>query len=266
LLTFCSFNRREDDFNTLYDYNNYLNEVEDITYDLINGSASKAEAAEKKLGAYAQSHRQEIARNALLAKEENASRKSREEASREQARLRREAELREDEMERQARLEGKRDIINQLAASDGDADAILKRALTKRTVPVKSSSLEDDMETMNGDTLDRGLKKRVAPGPEKPYDPFHDMQLENRYYVVQDRYPAPWLDGFSSDKKHVGGGYEMHEYFSKTLFEAFSGFGVFVQEEVADRSLATSAFDAVVAPGKGIGAKIKADITMDDVF
>lgn len=173
----------------------------------------------------------------------------------------------EDEMERQARVEGRRDIINQLAASDGDANAILKRAQTRRTVPVKTNAGENGTETLNGDAfVIKGLKKRMVPEPEKPYDPFHDMLVDSTYYIVQDHYPAPWLDGFASDKKHVGGGYEMHEYFSKTMFEAFSGLGVFVQEEVADRSLATGAFDTIAAPGKGIEAKVKADTTMDDVF
>lgn len=259
-----SFNRREDDFDTLLDFNNYLNEVEDVTYDLIHGTIPEIEAAEKKLQAHAAANRAEIQRNALLAKEESASLKSREAAAKEQARSRYEAELREEELERQARLQERQEVLNQLA-SGGDATVILKKAQARRTVPINKGAI--DGAASDDAFVIKGLKKRTAAEPEKTYDPFHDLELGSSYFVVQDRYPASWLEGLINDKKHIGGGYEMREYYTKTLFEAFSGFGVFVQEEVADRTLATGAFDGTITNTHSPAARKQVqDVSMDDVF
>jgi CDK-activating kinase assembly factor MAT1 len=53
--TWRSFNKTEEDFETLLDYNNYLAEVEDLIYDVTNGINPEACAA--KIKAYEDAHR-----------------------------------------------------------------------------------------------------------------------------------------------------------------------------------------------------------------
>ena len=67
----------------------------------------------------------------------------------------------------------------------------------------------------------------------------------------------------------MAGGYSLHEYYARTMFEAFSGLGVFIGDEVAGRnqpavppSIATAA--AVEASGGKV--KIEHKMELDDVF
>ncbi|KAG5185926.1 CDK-activating kinase assembly factor MAT1-domain-containing protein [Tribonema minus] len=55
------FNKTEEDFETLLEYNNYLAEVEDLIYDLTNGV--DVEACLAKIRAYEDAHREEIIQN-----------------------------------------------------------------------------------------------------------------------------------------------------------------------------------------------------------
>ncbi|KAJ8122569.1 hypothetical protein ONZ43_g1273 [Nemania bipapillata] len=59
----AAYNMVEDDFETLRDYNNYLQDVEDLTFDLISGGDAERDAAEQKLLHREQQFREEIERN-----------------------------------------------------------------------------------------------------------------------------------------------------------------------------------------------------------
>ncbi|EME88099.1 uncharacterized protein MYCFIDRAFT_127703 [Pseudocercospora fijiensis CIRAD86] len=63
------FNRREDEFETIRDYNDYLNDVEDITFNLIN--KIDLEETERRFEQYEKAHQAEIAENASLAQQES---------------------------------------------------------------------------------------------------------------------------------------------------------------------------------------------------
>ena len=94
-----SFNRREDDFVSLLAYNDYLEKVENFTWNLINGV--DVEETEKTISAYAEENRREISRNESVAAQEAQSRKARAAEEQELTRLRREDARREDELERE---------------------------------------------------------------------------------------------------------------------------------------------------------------------
>eukprot|EP00823_Brevimastigomonas_motovehiculus_P005244 TRINITY_DN375_c1_g1_i1.p1 TRINITY_DN375_c1_g1~~TRINITY_DN375_c1_g1_i1.p1 ORF type:complete len:254 (+),score=51.42 TRINITY_DN375_c1_g1_i1:89-850(+) len=57
------FNMRRDDFKTLGEYNDYLETVQDIVFDLTYGSKSEQIQAEKKVLEYERKHREQIQRN-----------------------------------------------------------------------------------------------------------------------------------------------------------------------------------------------------------
>ncbi|KAF2210824.1 hypothetical protein CERZMDRAFT_44492 [Cercospora zeae-maydis SCOH1-5] len=75
------FNRREDEFESLRDYNDYLNDVEDITFNLIN--RIDEEDTERRFREYETAHQREIAENASLAEQESMSYSSLQKAERE---------------------------------------------------------------------------------------------------------------------------------------------------------------------------------------
>jgi CDK-activating kinase assembly factor MAT1 len=131
-----------------------------------------------------------------------------------------------------------------------------------------------EREESNGSARDpgltiRGLKKKEAPVAEKPYDPFGGVDLTPSRYVLQDDYENEWLSSAKSDQRHMAGGYSLQEYYARTMFEAFSGLGVFMEDEVAGRSQPTapSAVGTAAAAEASSGKiKIEHKMELDDVF
>ncbi|KAK3062024.1 TFIIH/NER complex subunit, partial [Teratosphaeriaceae sp. CCFEE 6253] len=77
------FNRREEDFESLLAYNNYLNDVEDITFNLINNI--DLDETNKKFDAYSKAHEKEIEENAQMAVQEKQSFSAMQKLERQQA-------------------------------------------------------------------------------------------------------------------------------------------------------------------------------------
>ncbi|KAK7526369.1 CDK-activating kinase assembly factor MAT1-domain-containing protein [Phyllosticta citriasiana] len=276
------FNRREDEFESIQDYNNYLNDVEDVTYDLIH--RVNIEAAEAKLRQYAESNAASIKENKSLAEEEANAWEAAQAEEKEQARLRREAAVREDEELARERLEGRRDVLNQLASGQGDAKKItqthLKRANQTRAsgstpmlpssssrVSAKAPAPSNGAPSASGFQI-KGLKKRLPKEPEKPFDPFDGDTDARKYTVPKERYDWDYLDSFAKAvPAAVAGGYDFREYYSRALCDAFAGFTVFVQDELAATYSSTEAPQVVTkaAAVAGVGVA-KADVNMDDVF
>ena len=121
---------------------------------------------------------------------------------------------------------------------------------------------------MPGLTL-RGLKKREAPVVEKPYDPFGGVDLTPSRYVLQDDYQSEWLANAKSDQRHMAGGYSMQEYYARTMFEAFSGLGVFIEDEVVSKPppVASSGVASMAAVQASTGKlRLESKMDLDDVF
>ena len=282
------FNRREDDFETLRDYNNYLNDVEDITFNLVN-NIDVAES-EKKLQKYKEENGQSIKHNATLDNDEKAELQAQQAAEKEHAKLRRDAARRELEEEKREKEQGQRQIIDKLASGQGNAEKIIREG--ERIMLKRSSARRADMETTdvpvqvtdafangngsngNGSTASdafviRGLKKRTAPEPEKPYDAFGGLNYVNQYYVLQDKYDWEWLDAARNDVAYTAGGYDVNEYTQRAFSEAFAGLGVCVADEMTKKDAVMS--QTVREPAvtqqrkaKVAGGNIKANA--DDVF
>ena len=96
--------------------------------------------------------------------------------------------------------------------------------------------------------LIQGLKPIEVVEPEKPYDPFGGMEQKRDYYVLQDHYEHSWLDKARTDPVITAGGYDVKEYYSRTMHEAFAGLGCFIADEVAARdALAAKSTPTVAA-------------------
>jgi CDK-activating kinase assembly factor MAT1 len=282
------FNRREDEFESLRAYNDYLNEVEDLTFNLIEGI--DLDATEKRVRRYEKENRASIEANSAAAAAEAQTDEARRAAEREHARARRAAARREEEEERLAREEGRLNVLERLAQGDsGDAEAIVAREARK--VTLKKSSMRKKAAAAAQDTVVdpfahkpgelvtdesgglsfKGLKKRVAPAPEAAYDPFAGIRDEKQWFVEKsDGYEWNWLDTAKNDTRHTAGGYDFQSYTTRALVDAFAGLGVLIGDEVADRDVGAGAMGSVVAAtavaDEGKKKKPKAELKADDVF
>ncbi|PCH01677.1 Cdk-activating kinase assembly factor (MAT1) [Penicillium occitanis (nom. inval.)] len=282
-------NRREDEFDSKLDWDNFLEQRETMIMNLVSGiDVAKTEADLRK---YEASNLDSIRANQARASQEASSFLEQQSFEQEQARLRRMAAREEYEREQRELAAGREEVLSRLASGrPGDAASIaregqkilLKKSSARRSeeerlrqkqaalrgekvkgVRVVSATTDSDAEP----SLIKGLKKVILPEPEKPYDPFGGIQADKRdYYVLQEHYPSQWLEQARNNATFSAGGFDVKEYYSRTLFEAFAGLGVFVDEEIPKRDNlgGVTSKDAVATTGAAQQAAIVR--ASDDVF
>ncbi|OLN86823.1 RNA polymerase II transcription factor B subunit 3 [Colletotrichum chlorophyti] len=261
-------NKVEDDFETLDDYNGYLEWVETLTFDIISGTEAEKKAAEARLIEWEQAHKAEIERNRRLAKESEAERVARFQAEKEEALRRRQEAMREDAAEKAEEQRMREKMLDGLASQDvGEAKQALNRVLLKRRGQARLASAAGslaDATSAPGLSI-RGLKKERKRVVEdnKPYDPFGGLKLDMERYTMAplDEYHNHWVDEARRKDDIVVGGYSAEEYLSRAMFEAFSGLGVFIDDEKGPERVATAEAALVASTGQ---TTQKMDV--DDVF
>lgn len=272
------FNRVEDDFETLRDYNDYLQMVEDLTFDLVSGDEPTRARANADLREYERQHRAEIDRNRKAGREADETARRRLTAEREAARQRRLEAAREAEEERLERARSNEEALDQLARGDGGqvARVQLKRRGQQRAAalaPPEADAAAAEVTGATGRLSIRGLKeKKKTPEHTAPYDPFAGYDFHPDRYRLRDTFVNDWLNGFARDPKHATGGYNVREYYARAMFDAFSGLGVFVDDEKETGVLDMSARE-VADFGAGMAAEQSGPVVapsvrmeVDDVF
>ncbi|KAK4132526.1 CDK-activating kinase assembly factor [Trichocladium antarcticum] len=233
------FNQVEDDFETLRDYNNHLQTVEDLTFDLVSGAEPRRAAAEATLQRWEAEHKAEIERNRRAGREADEQSRRRLAAERDAARHRRAEAVREAEeekMERERTREAELDSLAQGAEGGGVGGP--QRVQLKRRGQAASRAVEAAVGAAVTTAADvgrlsiRGLKeKKRGPAAEGPYDPFGGMDFVPSRYQVRPGLAHPGIDKYRLDPGHVTGGYSFDEHTARAMFEAFAGLGVFIEDE-----------------------------------
>lgn len=243
------FNRRQEEFETLLDWNNYLEEVESLVFDIVEGSDVVRKKAEESLKAYAEEYKAEIQESARAEREEKEVTRRMQALAADGAFRERMAAVKAEEEEKADVARMKRQTLDALAKGDGDARQITRRVQKtiletserRRGDLAKSVAVESATRAREEGLTIRGLKKKTGPIEKKPYDPFDGLDLTASRYVLQDSYENEWLGGAVNDTRHMVGGYSLQEYYARTMFEAFSGLGVFIDSEVGEREASTKA-------------------------
>lgn len=222
-------NKQESDFERLIDYNNYLETVEETTWNLILGI--DVEETERKLRLWEEAQKAELNPNATfrrIADQPEASQLS--ESSH--------VVLKKGGTQRKA-----------LAASSGN---------TPDPFAVDESGKRDTGFVF------AGLKKRKAPPPEEAFDPFDGWSIQPQYYTLQDKHDYKWLTAYDSDPSYYAGGWDTNDYYSRMMGEAFGGMCIFLEDEkVAPLGSGDIEVGTQNAASAALGMK---DVVMDDVF
>ncbi|KAK4188516.1 hypothetical protein QBC35DRAFT_496100 [Podospora australis] len=236
------FNQVEDDFETLEAYNDYLQQVEDLTFDLVNGSESKRREVEATLQQYEAEHKADIERNRKAGREADEQSRRRLAAERDAARQRRLDAMREAEEEKLERVRNREAEIDSLAKGQPIGTQFKRRGQANRALEAAVNATATATAGLSGSLADvgklsiRGLKeKKKAPAPEGPYDPFGGMDFAtSRFKFVPGTLSHPSIERYKTDPQHIQhitGGYGFEEYTARALFEAFAGLGVFIEDE-----------------------------------
>ncbi|KAI1803602.1 CDK-activating kinase assembly factor [Daldinia bambusicola] len=262
------FNMAPEDFVSLRDYNDYLQQVEDLTFDLVNGDEADQRNAEQKLLAYEQKHKEDIEKNKKKGREADSLRRQREAAEAEAARQRRLEEQREEERARAEEASINAEVMEALERGEpGTAAEIQARIIAQKRARVAeiagshfpsllgntATTTTNDLSNSNNnpggnpgsglgsDTLlsIRGLKDKNKRDEDadyylRPYDAFAGLDLKPTRYELRDRYENPWLEDARTRDDHRVPGYSAREYEARAMFDAFAGLGVFIEEEKKD--------------------------------
>jgi len=265
-----TFNRRQEEFTDLLAYNNYLEQVEEITFNLLyNINVPQTEA---KLAAYASQNAPTIARNAALSNQETANAEAQVAAQKEDARLRREEARREQDDEKREREEGRREIVEKIANSNEDPDKIaregqkvvLKRSTARRTLAEKTRRQADlDNGTAPPLYQIQGLRPVEEAAPDKAYDPFGELSFRPQYYTPSRDLKHEWLEPARTDVQINVGGYDAGDYCARALVESFAGLGVWIEEEITERDKGVGKGITTVATAAAGGA---GEMSGDDVL
>ena len=244
------FNKVEEDFETLDDYNDYLYMVECLTDDLVNGKDEAKRKAETQLMEWETQNKADIERNRRLARESDDARQKRIAAEQEAARQRRMQDFQADADEKANAVKLREEMLNTLQNAEvGRATEAMNRIMLKKRGQQKRDSA---LDTLGGGLSIRGLRdKKVVVDDNKPYDPYGGLDLAPKRVDLApeelETYHSEWMDVIRTKHDYKVGGYSPDEYLTRALFEAFSGLGVFVGDEKVDRGVATAgAADAAV--------------------
>ncbi|KAI0105956.1 CDK-activating kinase assembly factor [Daldinia grandis] len=273
------FNMTQDDFVSLRDYNDYLQQVEDLTFDLVNGDETEQRNAEQKLLAYEQKHKEDIEKNKKKGREADSLRKQREAAEAEAARQRRLEDQREEERARAEEASINAEVMEALERGEpGTAAEIQARIIAQKRARVAEIAgshfpsllhASDTPAPTSTDTLlsIRGLKDKSKRDEDadyylRPYDAFAGLDLKPTRYELRERYDNPWLEDARSRDDHRVPGYSTREYEARAMFDAFAGLGVFVAEEKADaqKALGTAGAEEAARTGRTTGVKVEEDV------
>lgn len=228
------FNKQESDFSTLREYNDYLEDIEHIVYNLTNGV--DVEDTRKKIENYRRENKELITRNrqikshdmmyldALLEEEQQITEERKQEYQ---------------FMEKQTlnqKKKNKEALLDELIYSDRPADQVIASHVSNQQnqdAPIykaRPKAKKKAIETSSGARLGVGYQDNFLPIPKVEEIPYEYMEVE--VYTFGPEAPSS-LEKLTSDGyvRHirpaspsgVGGGYKEHMACQRAVEEAFSG-------------------------------------------
>jgi CDK-activating kinase assembly factor MAT1 len=240
------FNKRADEFATQREWDDYLEKVEEMIFSLTNAGNDK-DKAEARLLEYEAANKEAIKRNSERERAEKEVWRVRHAAEKEEVRLAREAKARLEEEERAEAVERRRAQIDALASGDHEAVNRVKRVYEKRAeermrIIEAARGLREGreiaMQTLFANARVVSLEDEDGDGDEYKWEPLgkDGVREKSRYFVPleggKDDYgPNDWVDSFVAKAEVDAGGWDRNEWSQKTLFEAFSGLTVFLDEQ-----------------------------------
>ncbi|KAJ1556338.1 Rhodanese- sulfurtransferase [Cladochytrium tenue] len=210
--------RLEDFNNDLKLYNDYLEEVEDIMFNLINDV--DVQATNEKIERFRQENKELIAANMSKQINEDKMITHRLKREREEKIKRKEAYIAQAMDEARAKEMEKESVINELVNSDMSAQDIIenfrkKQASAAEALPrVEVPSLSfDDEETSAPIVLD----------DQADFDAMDNLYKESILLSIAPSYNDPWTHGLNSNPQARGSGFLAHWTYSRAIFSAFAG-------------------------------------------
>lgn len=236
-------NKFEEDFETREDYDKFLEDREDVIFELSNlesTNETQLENVEKKLMKYEQINKRTIQANNMKMKTQESKQNDMESV---QNSLHKERLALIKQMEEQNFEDNqsyKQKIIAELSKGT-DKNKII--ANVKMEIKLKKSSQRRKLEDLNKvlksnsysfSHFNRLQENNNEEYTDVPFTPFNgDRELHKKYKVSEEHqfYYDPFISNLGKVPKYIANGFNEKNIYEKLLNDAFLGFGVFVQEE-----------------------------------
>lgn len=239
------YNKTEEDFDSLQQYNEYLEKVENIIFNLANNIDRDATDAE--VAKYEADHKIEILEIAMREGQKSADSVKYHEAveTLRQEKLKIQRQMEEEDA--QFQQQQKQELMDQLSSSDANAEDIMKQ---QRSQQAKRSSMRKRQLQHISGQLDKQFSSSMvlakdggeSAAPKAPFTPFQgDRELQKRYVFLgahpdaekdsADAYYDPFVNKLSKNKEFLGGGWRLENVLERALDEAFMGLNCFIDEE-----------------------------------
>ncbi|KAF8163132.1 CDK-activating kinase assembly factor MAT1-domain-containing protein [Crassisporium funariophilum] len=210
------FNKRREDFHDLRAYNDYLEEVEDITFNLIHDvDIPKIEA---RIAAYRSENAALIELNIQRDEAYAQALRDQEDAERRERENRASQLRREEEEEKEEREKDKREIIDKLETSDKNAAQLIAKS---RANAAKRFSARAASTTVIQSSAKLLRSRAAVDVPDIPHVPFQDdwYSYEDRYQLKSGGYDDFFSEAVRKDREGImrGGGYRVEEAWERAI-------------------------------------------------
>ncbi|KAK6458827.1 RNA polymerase II transcription factor B subunit 3 [Scheffersomyces xylosifermentans] len=249
------YNKTEEDFSDLKEYNKYLESVENIIFNLNYGI--DVEETEANLIKYEAEHKIEILEKNLNESKKNADlakyQEARERLKQEKIRIQKQMEVEDKEYDKQQQQE----LLDKLTSgSSANTDDIIKQQNNNKLL--RASSRKKKLQQLNNQ-LDQEFNKTnplykhakdLEDSYKTPFTPFKgDRDLNKNYTLlpipndvdelmnienhIADSYHDPYVNQLAKNKEYLGAGWRLQNVFERALDEAFIGLGCIIEKEKA---------------------------------
>ena len=238
------YNKTEEDFASLQEYNAYLEHVEEITFKLSEGI--DVEETEQEVSQYEADHKIEILEIAMRESQKDADVSKFQEATerlrQEKLNIQKQMEAEDAHFQKQQKIE----LMEKLQALDSNAEEIMKQQknaqmkrllLRKRQLQQISSQLDQKFLSNTAKNAKNGENVSAAP-----FTPFcGDREVQKQYTLlgkpardmvdITDTYYDPYVNKLAQNREFLGSGWRLKTVFERALDEAFMGLNCFIETE-----------------------------------
>ncbi|KAI0747976.1 CDK-activating kinase assembly factor [Daedaleopsis nitida] len=220
------FNKRREDFLDLRSYNDYLEWVEEIAFNLINDI--DVVETEARIVQYRIENAAIIELNVKREEEYQRYLQEQEELERQERELRAQELRRIEEEERDEREKGKQAIIDKLETSDKDAARLVakSRLEAQRRASARAASSSSASFSQSSARLLRSRAAQSTVVPDVPHVPLQDdYYTYDDMFQMRETYHDPVSDAVRRDRDGImrAGGYMVEQAWERALRYAVAG-------------------------------------------
>ncbi|KAG7086680.1 hypothetical protein E1B28_002618 [Marasmius oreades] len=244
------FNKRREDFDDLRSYNDYLEEVEDIAFNLINNI--NVQETEARVATYKAANAALTALNLQREEAYALALKEQEELDRKEREARAAQLAHEQQLEREEKEREQREIIDKLETSQKDARQVVAKSranAAKRLAAVSGSGKPSGLAAVGfgfGADYAKLLKTRTTGKkasnsvPDEPHIPLQDeWYAYDDLFVFKDGYDDVVSEAVRKDREGImrAGGYMVEEAWQRALRSAVAGLDISPLEGLTERGV-----------------------------